>query len=122
MKMFCTRFCFNFSQIYSRINDKRYTGIPIDVKFSGELYEDQLQAANEVLKHDNGVLSVPTAFRKTVIGIYVLAARRVNTLILVHRRQLLDQWLERLSTFLNLDSNSFVLPPESTSSSGLKML
>jgi len=90
-----------------KIRDKRYAGVPINVNFSGKLYDEQLQAANEILKHDNGILSVPKAFGKTVIGIYILAERRVNTLILVHRRQLLDQWLERLSTFLNLDSSSF---------------
>jgi superfamily II DNA or RNA helicase len=90
-----------------RIKDKRFTGFPIEVGFSGKLYEDQQKAANDVLSHDTGVLSVPTAFGKTVIAIYILAARRVNTLILVHRRQLLDQWLERLSTFLKLDSKCF---------------
>jgi len=77
------------------------------LNFAGKLFDDQQQAANAILKSDNGVLSVPTAFGKTVIGIYILAARKVNTLILVHRRQLLDQWVERLSTFLDLDPNSF---------------
>jgi superfamily II DNA or RNA helicase len=90
-----------------RIKDKRFTGFPINVNFTGKLYEDQQQAANEILNQDTRVLSVPTAFGKTVIAIYILAARKVNTLILVHQRQLLDQWLERLSTFLDLDSKCF---------------
>jgi superfamily II DNA or RNA helicase len=48
-------------------------------------------------------LSATTAFGKTVVALYVLAKRSVNTLILVHRRQLLDQWCARLQSFLDLD-------------------
>ena len=47
-------------------------------------------------------LSATTAFGKTVVAAWLIAERGVNTLILVHRRQLLDQWIERLSTFLSL--------------------
>ena len=55
-----------------------------------------------MLAHDTGVLSATTAFGKTVIGAWLIAKRGVNTLVLVHRRQLQDQWIERLSTFLGL--------------------
>ena len=47
-----------------------------------------------------------TAFGKTVVAAWLIAARRVNTLILVHRRQLMDQWKERLTTFLDLTPKS----------------
>jgi superfamily II DNA or RNA helicase len=49
-----------------------------------------------------GVLSAPTAFGKTVVAAYLIAQRKANTLVVVHRRQLLDQWVEALSRFLNL--------------------
>ncbi len=52
--------------------------------------------------HDIGVLAATTAFGKTVIGAWLIAQRGVNTLVLVHRRQLLDQWVERLSAFLDV--------------------
>ena len=52
--------------------------------------------------HETGVLAATTAFGKTVVAAWLIAQRGVNTLILVHRRQLLDQWVERLSTFLNV--------------------
>ncbi len=55
-----------------------------------------------MLKHDTGVLSATTAFGKTVVAAWLIAERAVNTLVLVHRRQLVDQWLQRLSTFLNV--------------------
>jgi superfamily II DNA or RNA helicase len=64
------------------------------------LRPDQSQAVTALLAHDVGVLAASTAFGKTVVGINAIAARGCNTLILVHRRQLLDQWIERLSTFL----------------------
>jgi len=56
-----------------------------------------------MLSHDIGVLSATTAFGKTVVASYMIAERGVNTLILVHRRQLLDQWIDRLSRFLDID-------------------
>ncbi len=84
------------------IRDERFTGEPLDVNFEGELRSGQKTAAREILAHDIGVLSATTAFGKTVVAAWLIAERGVNTLILVHRRQLQDQWVERLSTFLGL--------------------
>ncbi len=50
--------------------------------------------------HDTGVLAVATAFGKTVVAAYLIAQRKVKTLVVVHCRQLLDQWLEALGEFL----------------------
>ena len=55
-----------------------------------------------MLAQDTGVLSATTAFGKTVVGAWLIAKRGVNSLILVHRRQLQEQWIERLSKFLGL--------------------
>lgn len=74
--------------------------------FRGELRPEQHAAAKAMLAHDNGVLAATTAFGKTVVAAWLIAQRGVNTLVLVHRRQLLDQWLERLSTFLDLPASS----------------
>ncbi len=52
--------------------------------------------------HDIGVLSAPTAFGKTVIAAWLIARRQVNTLVVVHRQHLLDQWRERLASFLDM--------------------
>jgi len=54
--------------------------------------------------HDFGVLAATTAFGKTVVGAQMISARGLNTLVLVHRRQLVDQWRERLRTFLSIDA------------------
>jgi superfamily II DNA or RNA helicase len=85
--------------------DGRFPGIPIPARFHGELRPDQEKAAQALLAHELGILCGSTAFGKTVVAIRMIAARGVNTLVLVHRRQLLDQWRERLSLFLDV-------PPE----------
>ena len=82
--------------------DKRFVGQQIDVMFHGDLREKQLKAVEELLARDNGILHANTAFGKTVTAIAMIAERRVNTLIIVDRVSLLEQWCERLSVFLNI--------------------
>ncbi|MGB5745287.1 MAG: DEAD/DEAH box helicase family protein, partial [Sedimenticolaceae bacterium] len=64
---------------------------------------DQEDAVAAMLHHDVGVLCAPTAAGKTVTGAAIIARRRVNTLILVHRTELLRQWQERLNAFLGIE-------------------
>src|ERR1700686_944448 len=92
--------------IPSVIHDERYGGQPLPVTFQGQLRPEQKLAADAMLKHEIGVLSATTAFGKTVVAAWLIAQRRVNTLVLVHRRQLLDQWVERLAAFLDLPATS----------------
>jgi superfamily II DNA or RNA helicase/very-short-patch-repair endonuclease len=88
------------------IRDERCNGQPLLVTFHGELRPEQQLAAAAMLKWDTGVLAATTAFGKTVIAAWLTAQRGVNTLVIVHRRQLLDQWVDRLSTFLDLPTKS----------------
>jgi len=87
------------------IDDKRNSGKSVKTKFLGKLTPEQKRAVQKLLEHDIGVLAATTAFGKTVVAANIIAARKTNTLILVHRRQLLDQWVERLRTFLNIQPN-----------------
>lgn len=86
--------------------DERFSGKSISVEFKGELREQQKEAVAELCKHDNGVLSATTAFGKTVVASWMITKHKTNTLILVHRKQLMDQWKERLSMFLELQPKS----------------
>ncbi len=88
------------------IRDERHAGSPLEVSFLGELRPDQKVAADAMVAHDTGVLAASTAFGKTVVAAWLIAQRGVSTLVLVHRRQLLDQWIERLSVFLGLPGKS----------------
>jgi hypothetical protein len=85
------------------IQDMRENGRPLQLQFHGELTASQAEAAQALLCHDTGVLAAPTAFGKTVVAAWLIAQRRVNTLVLVHTRQLLDQWKNRLESFLELE-------------------
>ena len=84
------------------IQDERTTGQNINVSFRAELRAEQHEAVRQLLAYDEGILCAPTAFGKTVVGACLIARRGVSTLILVHRRQLMDQWRERLAAFLAL--------------------
>ncbi|MCZ2149042.1 MAG: DEAD/DEAH box helicase family protein [Bryobacterales bacterium] len=88
--------------IKSALRDERHSGTRIEVAFTGELRSEQRVAAEALAAHDTGVLAATTAFGKTVIAAWLIAQRDVNTLVLVHRQQLLEQWVERLSAFLNI--------------------
>jgi superfamily II DNA or RNA helicase len=84
------------------LRDERFIGEPIDVAFAGTLRLDQEAAVSGMLHHDAGVLCAPTAFGKTVTAAAMIARRGVNTLVLVHRTELLKQWQERLQAFLGV--------------------
>lgn len=84
------------------LRDERFGGEAIDVSFAGTLRLDQEAAVSGMLHHDTGVLCAPTAFGKTVTAAAMIARRGVNTLVLVHRTELLKQWQERLQVFLGV--------------------
>ncbi|ASP89671.1 hypothetical protein CDO26_36870 (plasmid) [Sinorhizobium meliloti] len=87
------------------LEDHREGGgaLPASVSFPGQLRRPQAKAFDALIAHDNGVLAATTAFGKTVVAAALIAQRARNTLILVHRRELLDQWVTRLSSFLSID-------------------
>jgi len=89
-------------RIRPEVCDERFAGTPIEVEFHGELRPLQLEAVSKITQHDEGILCAPTAFGKTAVAAWLIAKRKVNTMVMVHRQQLLDQWHERLSMFLNL--------------------
>lgn len=79
------------------------TPLPAGVSFQGELRRPQSKAFDALVACDNGVLAATTAFGKTVVAAALIAHRARSTLILVHRRELLNQWVERLRSFLSVD-------------------
>lgn len=88
--------------IRCELRDERYGGEPLEAAFAGKLRPDQQSAVAEMLSHDVGVLCAPTAFGKTVTAAAMIANRGVNTLVLVHRTELLKQWQVRLQSFLGV--------------------
>ena len=89
------------NQIEAQLDDKREIGTKLkNMKSLVKLRKNQQAAVRAMSKHDAGILHAPTAFGKTVTAIGMITKRKTNTLILVHSRQLLDQWKERLSSFM----------------------
>ncbi len=75
-----------------RLDDQRCLGEPLKVRFAGTLTTAQEQAVKSLLTEDLGVFVAPPGVGKTVVGAHLIAARGRSTLVLVHRKPLLDQW------------------------------
>lgn len=84
------------------IDDQRGDGDEALFHFQGELTAVQKQAARALLDHEIGVFVAPPGIGKTVLGTHLVAERGRSTLVVVHRRPLLDQWVAQLSMFLGL--------------------
>lgn len=87
------------------IKDERYGGKEIDISFYGKLNSSQHEASHALLSHKNGIFVAPPGFGKTIIGTYLISVRKRNTLILVHRSPLIEQWQSRLASLLNMNIN-----------------
>ena len=90
-------------QIDFDLEDERHLGTPLDLTFHGDLTPIQKEAARALLSHDTGVFVGPPGIGKTVLGTHLIAARACNTLVLVHRKPLLEQWVAQLAMFLEID-------------------
>ena len=90
-------------QITFKLEDERQLGTPLDLRFHGDLTAIQSEAARALLSHDTGIFVGPPGIGKTVLGTHLIASRARNTLILVHRKPLLEQWIAQLAMFLNID-------------------
>jgi len=101
------------------IEDARACGSPIDAAFNGTLSADQRTAVDALAASDTGVLVAPPGSGKTVMATALIARRRCSTLVLVHRRPLLEQWVKRLARFLDLDPSQIGSPTTEPGSSGV---
>ncbi len=82
--------------------DKRRSLPPVDFQFDGQLRPFQDEAVRAIAKRDFGTLSAPTGSGKTVMALAVIAYRKQPTLVVVHTKELLNQWVERIESFLEI--------------------
>lgn len=98
------------NRVSYRTEDKTNSGEHVTVKFKGKLRKEQEAAITCLTAYNNGVLNATTAFGKTVTAIGLIAERKVNTLVLVYTKALLDQWKSRMEEFLQIDFTEDELP------------
>ncbi|HHW37964.1 MAG TPA: DEAD/DEAH box helicase family protein [Bacillales bacterium] len=96
----------NEHSITFELLDSRINKPIIDITFNGELLPQQQVALENLLEHSTGTLMATTGFGKTVVAAALIAKRKVNTLIIVNRNQLLEQWKASLLNFFDIDSKS----------------
>lgn len=87
-----------------RLDDHRRTLAPVDFQFKGELRDYQLEAVEAMAARDFGTLSMPTGAGKTTVALALVAQRKQPALVIVHTKELLDQWINRIETFLGIPS------------------
>ncbi|NJP38632.1 DEAD/DEAH box helicase [Alkalicoccus luteus] len=85
------------------IKDERNYGVPLHTSFMSELFPQQELAVEALLQSNCGIVSAGPGFGKTVVAAALISRRQVNTLILVHRTQLVDQWKSKLTSFLSIE-------------------
>lgn len=84
------------------IDDQRRALLDVDFQFHGRLRPFQVEAVKSITAKDFGTLSAPTGSGKTVIALWMIAHRKQPALIVVHTKELLDQWVSRIETFLGI--------------------
>jgi len=92
----------NENNIKYDLIDKRSKKEPIKLKTELSVHEYQQVAINRMVESENGLLVAPPGSGKTIIGIELIYRLKQPTLILVHRKQIFNQWIERIEHFLNI--------------------
>ncbi len=96
--------CREYMGTEPEIVDQRRRLAEVEFSFLGKLREYQGEAVGKVLQHSFGVLEAATGSGKTVMALYIIAQRRQPTLVLVHSKELLYQWKDRVSQFLGMEA------------------
>jgi superfamily II DNA or RNA helicase len=89
-------------RIYFRLSDHRTKTAPVSFHSGYRLYPRQEDAVEKLIAAEGGVLVAPPGSGKTIIGIELVARLQQQALILVHKKQIFTQWLDRLENGLGI--------------------
>ena len=87
------------------IEDQRHVLPEVNFTFHGQLKTFQQEAVDTMLAKDFGTLSAPTGSGKTVMALFLITERRQPVLIVVHTKELLNQWISRIENFLGIPAD-----------------
>lgn len=87
------------------LEDRRRVLPEVDFDFGGELRPYQTEAVGKMLEKDFGTLAAPTGSGKTIMGLAIIAERKQPALVVVHTKELLGQWIDRIGTFLGIPAD-----------------
>jgi superfamily II DNA or RNA helicase len=88
-----------------KVVDNRRELDPVDFHFHGDLRSLQADAVADVMKRDQGTLAAPTGSGKTCMGLFIIAQRRQQALIIVHTKELVNQWVAAIEKFLHIPTD-----------------
>lgn len=98
------RFCRDNHIEYSLVDKREKVGT-VTFTMEVQLREYQKAAVEASSRKDLGVIVAPPGTGKTVIGLKIIAEKQQPALIIVHRKQLADQWIERIESFMGIPGN-----------------
>ena len=92
----------NDNKIFYRLIDQRPQMSEVKFTSNIRLLPEQKPIVEKTLEADSGVIVAPAGTGKTIMGLEIIARKKLPALILVHRKQLLDQWIERIESYLEI--------------------
>jgi hypothetical protein len=98
------RFC-RENKIEYDFKDERKKLKEVSFLFNAQLLEHQQIVINTIGKKDLGIVVAPPGSGKTIVGLKIIAEKKQPALIITHRKQIADQWIERIETFLGIPKN-----------------
>ncbi|MDP1624635.1 MAG: DEAD/DEAH box helicase family protein, partial [bacterium] len=114
------RFCRDNSIEYD-FADERKKVEPVSFTLDVQLREHQKLAVAAAAKKDMGVIVAPPGTGKTIVGLKIIADKQQPALIIVHRKQLAEQWIERIQSFLGIPKNEIGSIGQGKSKTGKKI-
>ncbi|MBM4302583.1 MAG: DEAD/DEAH box helicase [Deltaproteobacteria bacterium] len=85
-----------------QLDDCRRVLPDVDFTFRGDLRDFQKAAVEATISRDFGTIAAPTGSGKTVMALALIARRRQPALVVVHTRELMEQWISRIENFLGI--------------------